>query len=137
MHSLKDVHTHTKKDPNEVNLQQGSGEAKTDDNKNETTEELKGSHTFQDLLQQSKPLLNNDDPITFNERKRKEMDKDIHESFLHPSFVKTSKISVPRLIKKKILWEVTKKKKLKRQKLLNINLNLPNGLEWRVSYKLI
>ena len=118
MHSLKDVHTRTKKDPNEVNLQQGSGEAKTDDNKNETTEELKGSHTFEDLLQQSKPLLNNDDPITFNERKRKEMDKDIHESFLHPSFVKTSKISVPRLIKKNNPMGSNKEKKTEKTKVI-------------------
>ena len=37
--------------------------------------------------------MNEDNPIEYNERKRRLMGDDIHDSFLHPSFVKTSKIN--------------------------------------------
>ena len=94
VHSQPDLHTRSKKDYNEINLQQGSG-----DLNNDKTDNLKAQN-LTELLQQSKPLQNNDDPLEFNERKRKNMEPEIHKSFLHPSFVKTSKISVSVPIKK-------------------------------------
>jgi hypothetical protein len=85
MHTFPDVHTKTKKD----NLQEGSGEIKI----NEPIEETQ-DNSLKEMLKDSKPLSNNDDPIEFNERKRKQIGNDIHESFLHPSYVKTSKIII-------------------------------------------
>ena len=111
MHSLRDLHTRTKTDPNEINLQQGSGDSQIE--KEESNEEPQ-PHVLKDILKQSQPLVNNDDPIEFNDRKRKQMGEEIHESFLHPSFVKTSKISVPRPNKKNSTLD--SKKEMKNEK---------------------
>jgi hypothetical protein len=35
-----------------------------------------------------------DDPISFNEQKRKRLGDDVFDSFMHPKFVKTKKISI-------------------------------------------
>ena len=88
MHTQPDIHTRAKKDSLfNQNLQEGGSETKADNKTIEENEEI--TH----LLKQSKPLFNDDNPIEFNDRKRKLMGDDIHDSFLHPNFVKTSKIT--------------------------------------------
>ena len=78
MHSVPDLHMKSKKDNEaEINLQQGSGES---------------NQSLENLLKDSKPLHDDDNPLEFNERKRKLLGSEIQDSFLHPTFVKTSKI---------------------------------------------
>ena len=87
MHTQPDLHTKTKKDSqHDHNTQEGGSDTISDEQIEETKE-------ISHLLKQSKPLINEDNPIEFNDRKRKIMGDDIHNSFLHPNFVKTSKIS--------------------------------------------
>jgi hypothetical protein len=91
MYSQPDIHTKSKNDfKSDINVQQGSGEEVRED----TDTNSESNTNIKDLLQESKPLSNNDDPLEFNEQKRKRMGDFIHESFLHPSFVKTSKIVI-------------------------------------------
>ena len=106
VHSMPDLYTKAKLNQKEqlelnLNLQQGSGDSKTTENDITETVDNSKTHVL-DLLKQSKPLTNNDNPIEFNEGKRAHLGDDIQESFLHPSFVKTSKINIssPKTIKK-------------------------------------
>jgi hypothetical protein len=102
MYTTSNVHTKIKKDnQDESNQQHGSGEISPEKNTesenngdNGGSESEIHSSTLKDLLSKSKPLSNQDDPITFNAKKRKLLGGDIQDSFLHPSFVKTSKIMV-------------------------------------------
>ena len=89
MHTQPDVHTKAKKDSlNNENVQEGGSETSND-------ELIDESKDITHVLKKSQPLFNEDNPIEYNERKRKLMGDDIHDSFLHPSFVKTSKITFP------------------------------------------
>ena len=87
MHTQPDIHTKAKKDSlNDENIQEGGSDNKHD-------EPIEETQDINHLLKQSQPLFNEDNPVQYNERKRKLMGDDIHDSFLHPTFVKTSKIS--------------------------------------------
>jgi hypothetical protein len=96
IHTIHDVHTKSKQESqNEENLQLGSGESKNNETNeviNDTNDTMKSN--LEELLKQSKPLVNSDNPVEYNERKRKQMGDEIHQSFLHPNFVKTSKIII-------------------------------------------
>ena len=87
MHTQPEIHTKAKKDSlNDENIQEGGSDNKHD-------EPIEETQDINHLLKQSQPLFNEDNPVQYNERKRKLMGDDIHDSFLHPTFVKTSKIS--------------------------------------------
>ena len=87
MHTQPDIHTKAKKDSlSNQNLQEGGSESKSD-------QLIEENEDITHILTQSKPLFNDDNVLEFNDRKRKLMGDDIHESFLHPNFVKTSKIT--------------------------------------------
>jgi hypothetical protein len=106
MHSLPDLHMKSKKSEisSNLNMQQGSGE--------QTSDKLSGDYKdseLEELLKESQPINNDDNPIEFNEQKRKKMGDQIHDSFLHPSFVKTSKIVLEPQTKKKNTVKVIKK----------------------------
>ena len=88
MHTQPDLHTKTKKDSQIDNIQEGGSDTIND-------EKIEDSKDINHLLKESKPLINEDNPVEFNDRKRKLLGDDIHNSFLHPNFVKTSKISFP------------------------------------------
>ena len=87
LHSQPDIHTKAKKDSQQnQSLQEGGSENKTD-------QSIEKNEEITHILKKSRPIFNDDNPLQFNERKRKIMGEDVHDSFLHPSFVKTSKIS--------------------------------------------
>ena len=96
MYTISNPYTKTKQDSNiESKLQVGSGEINghqsTSEEENDNVAKMSN---LKQLLSESKALSNDDDPLEFNERKRKLLGSEIQDSFLHPSFVKTSKIVI-------------------------------------------
>ena len=97
LYSQPDVFTIKKKSLLEENDQVGGGDSLELNNEEESSNEGPTTNNT-DLLQQlktSKLLSNSEDPENFNEKKRKMIaNNNIHNSFLHPKFVKTNSISV-------------------------------------------
>ena len=96
LHSQQDLHTKTKNYENEIetNVQEGKGNNDTRDDINNQSIEKEPSpdQNINTLLSETKLINDNVNPIEFNERKRKLLGAEIHNSFMNPSFVKTSKL---------------------------------------------
>lgn len=107
IHSQPDIFTKKMRNVEE-NDQTGGGELSEDNLEDVPTNDT-------DLLQQmtkSKLINNTDNPEDFNEKKRKMIDNNqIHNSFIHPKFVKTNSINFS-LSKPNV-------KSIKKQKLLD------------------
>ena len=96
MYTISNPYTKTKQDSNnESKLQVGSGEINSEESSIEEDNKADSNiSNLKQLLSESKALTNDDDPLEFNKRKRKLLGSEIQDSFLHPSFVKTSKIVI-------------------------------------------
>jgi hypothetical protein len=55
---------------------------------------LEGGGIVEDINDTETKQLN-EDPLTFNEKRKKRLGSPVHESFLHPKFVKTNHIYLP------------------------------------------
>jgi hypothetical protein len=106
LYTRPSIHSISKNEPNvEAMFQEGKGEESQSDEEIPTTS----------------ALSQNDDkdinPIDFNERKRKLMGIGVHESFLHPKFIKTDKIVFSKELRKTEskpkVTQVTKPKEIK------------------------
>jgi hypothetical protein len=83
---VKSLHSQNKNEPNvEAQLQEGSGNIDHEDANKSENEIDSGS---ENLSEQNIDA----DPIEYNEMKRKKMGFAVHDSFLHPKFIKTDKI---------------------------------------------
>ena len=94
LHSQQDLHTKTKNFENEseTNIQEGKGSNDVNDDTEAIEKETSPVENINMLLSQTKSIKDNVNPLEFNERKRKLLGPEIHNSFMNPSFVKTSKL---------------------------------------------
>ena len=100
LHSQPDLFTIKKKTDYEEKEQFGGGENNMLDNEIDGSDEVNQSVKTSDVdlleqLKKSKLLNSKENSEDFNEKKRKMINNDdVHNSFLHPSFVKTNTINL-------------------------------------------